>query len=414
MAEAPVPAARFLRWACDAAFPLWASRGFDPVAGRFEERLSLTGEPVAEAPLRLMTQARQLHVYAAAWRRGWFPDGLALVRQAFPAMVRDFYRRGGDEGWAFSVRRDGTPADLRRDLYGQAFALLAIAAYSSTTGDRAALRLADETLGFLDRRMAGEGGGFVEQLPTVAAPRRQNPHMHLFEALLALWECSGDAAHWAAARRLFDLFAARFYQPESGVLGEYYDRRLAVAEGLAGRIVEPGHHYEWIWLLRRFETLGGGGAEACVDGLYAHADRHGFDREGLIVDELLDEGRPHRRARRVWPMTEAIRANLAEAARGRAGAADKAAGLTQRLLDRFLAPAPRGGWIDRIDEQGGRVSSFMPASTLYHLVGALEAWQQAAPAVSPVASADDPDRARTGSGSGSATRCSASDRSTGA
>ena len=48
------------RWAVEQALPLWASRGFDPVHQRFEECLTLQGEPVREAPLRLTVQARQV------------------------------------------------------------------------------------------------------------------------------------------------------------------------------------------------------------------------------------------------------------------------------------------------------------------------------------------------------------------
>ena len=34
-------------WLCDAAYPLWSTRGVDP-AGGFHERLAQTGEPVIE------------------------------------------------------------------------------------------------------------------------------------------------------------------------------------------------------------------------------------------------------------------------------------------------------------------------------------------------------------------------------
>src|SRR6185436_13829825 len=146
-------------------------------------------------------------------RRGWYGDALGLVERAFASMVRDY--RGRDErgGWVFSIRRDGTVADARRDLYTHAFVLLAIASYVEATGRREALALADETLAFIERDMAApEGGGFVEELPAKGGVRRQNPHMHLFEGLLALWECSRQGRHLAQAAALFELFAARFFQ----------------------------------------------------------------------------------------------------------------------------------------------------------------------------------------------------------
>jgi mannose-6-phosphate isomerase len=299
-----------------------------------------------------------------------------LVEPAYASMVRDFYRADDEDGWIFSIKSDGSPADTRRDLYSHAFALLAIASYAAATGKSAALALADETLSFLDRHMASAEGGFVEQLPAIDDMRRQNPHMHLFEALLALWECSGDRRYLDRAHALFDLFASRFFRSDRGALGEYYTSGLTPAEGVRGQLVEPGHHYEWVWLLRRFAAATGLVLDPYVDALYGHADRHGFDEEGLVVDEVLVEGGHHRRSRRVWPITEAIKANLLEAMRGRPGCATKAATLTTLLRDRFLLSDPAGGWVDRLDAKGRCASEFMPASTLYHLVGALDEWSR--------------------------------------
>jgi mannose-6-phosphate isomerase len=296
-------------------------------------------------------------------------------------MVRDYLGRDDGSGWIFSIRRDGAVADARRDLYTHAFVLLAIASYVQTTGKHQALGLADETLAFIERHMtAPQGGGFVEELPSAGGSRRQNPHMHLFEAMLSLWECSGDGRYLTRAGTLFELFASRFFRSAPGVVGEHFTPSLTPADGIAGRVVEPGHHYEWIWLLRRFERASGRAMQEYIDALYSHANRHGFDEAGLVVDELLIDGSHHKRSRRVWPIAEAIRANLVEARRGRAGSAAKAASLAVLLRQRFLTADPAGGWFDKLDVDGACISRFMPASTLYHLIGAIEELTQ--PAVS--------------------------------
>lgn len=358
-----------------------------------------------------MSQARQIHSYALAVRRGWYPDGGHLVDQAFASMVADFHRADGGRGWIFSIHSDGRPADPRRDLYSHAFVLLAIATYVRLTGRREALLLADETLEYLDCHMASPAGGFIEQLPGADSDRRQNPHMHLFEALLALWECSQDGRYLERAHSLFELFTSRFFRPDCGALLEYYTAGLAPAQGIRGRLVEPGHHYEWVWLLRRFEAATAVAPAYFVDALYSHADRHGFDAQGLIVDEVLAEGGHHSRSRRIWPVTEAIKANLVEARHGRAGAARKAADLTELLREHFLHSVPAGGWIDRLDAAGRCASDYMPASTLYHLIGALEEWTSFRSAQGAEGA---PGRVPKGSGCGSATRCPGPDRPTSA
>ena len=376
-------AAALLGWATDAALPLWATAGFDVEHGRFEERLTLGAGRMPTVPVRLLSQARQIYAYALAARRGWYPGAAALVEQAYSSMVRDFHGRDGQDGWIFSIRRDGAVADPRRDFYAHTFVLLAVASYVQATGRQQALALADETLAFVDRHLrAAEGEGFLEGLPPSDGLRRQNPHMHMFEGLLSLWECSQDARYLIRAGELFDLFAARFFRAEPGILGEYFTAALQPAEGVAGRIVEPGHHYEWVWLLRRFGQITGRSVQPYVDALYDFADRYGFDGAGLIVDELLVDGSHHAPSRRIWPIAEGVKANLVEARLGRPQSEGKAAALAVLLRDRFLTADPPGGWHDRLDRNGACLSKFMPASTLYHLVCAIDELSQFATASS--------------------------------
>ncbi|HUJ47773.1 MAG TPA: AGE family epimerase/isomerase [Rhizomicrobium sp.] len=366
-------ASRLRRWATDQALPLWATAGFDREHGRFHERLTMQGTPILDVPVRLLVQGRQVYSYGLAARRGWHADARKLTEQAFASMVRDFHRRDGRDGWVFSVRRDGAVADARRDFYAIAFVLLAAGSYLLATGDRSALRVADDTLAYLDSGLrAPRGGGYLEGDPAGEGPRRQNPHMHLFEGLLTLWSSSQDRKYLDRAEAMFDLFASRFYLSGPGVLGEYFDDQLEPDAGAAGRIVEPGHHYEWVWLLRWFERESGRPVGTYVERLYGHANTHGYDKDGLIVDEVLIDGTHQLPSHRTWPVTEAIKANIVEAAAGRAGAADRVVALANILLERFLTKEPPGGWIDRLDQRGQWATDFMPASTLYHVMCAID------------------------------------------
>ena len=333
----------------------------------------MRGERIADVPVRLIVQARQVYSYALAAQRGWYSGAHELVETAYASMVRDFHGRNGPGGWVYTIGRDGRVVDSRRDLYSHAFVLLGIASYVQATKRTEALALANDTLAFIDSHMhAGSAGGYLDSVPAADAIRRQNPHMHMLEALLSLWSVSADPHYLARAGEIFGLFTSRFYAPTHGTLGEYYDSALNPAPGATGTIVEPGHHYEWIWLLRWFQRESGRAVQSYVDGLYAHADRHGYDSAGLVVDELLNDGSLRTRSHRAWPITEAIKANVTEAALGRAQSERKAANLVTLLIDRFLTTDPPGGWIDRLDEKGACSTDFMPASTLYHIVCALD------------------------------------------
>jgi mannose-6-phosphate isomerase len=346
-------------WAVDQALPLWARLGFDPEHQRFEERLTLQGEPDRESPHRLTVQARQIHSYALARKRGWFTGADALMEQGYRSMIRDFRR---PHGWVFTVHRNGEPCDTRRDLYAHAFVLLALGSYGGLTGDRAPVALADELLTELDRDFTAPVGGYLEALPAEDVPRRQNPHMHLFEALLNLWVNTRDRRYLQRADAIYGLFARHFFEPQAGVLLEYFDERLAP---VGERIVEPGHHCEWIWLLRWYERETGTAVKPYVDALLAHVERHGIDKAGLLPDEILADGKMRMASRRLWPMTEAIKAFAVE------GRRDKASALADLMHRHFLSGVMPGGWMDRLDAEGRPAADFMPASTLYHLLGAV-------------------------------------------
>ena len=150
-------------------------------------------------------------------------------------------------------------------------------------------------------------------------------------------------------------------------------RRLSsLPKVLAGRLVEPGHHYEWVWLLRRFEQISGRSLQPMSMPCTVLPIDTALIATGLIVDELLVDGSHHAPSRRIWPIAEAIKANLVEARRGRPQAEDKAASLAVLLRDRFLISEAAGGWHDRLDRNGVCLSEFMPASTLYHVVCAID------------------------------------------
>ena len=65
--------------------------------------------------------------------------------------------------------------------------------------------------------------------------------MHLLEAVLALFETTGDKALLASADALVELFRRRFFDSASGSLGEFFTT-WQWAPGPAGTHVEPGHH----------------------------------------------------------------------------------------------------------------------------------------------------------------------------
>jgi mannose-6-phosphate isomerase len=360
-------AARLKRWVVEQALPLWGETGFDSARGSFVERLTFEGAPLLNAPRRAMVQARQIYVFSHAALLGWRPEGKAIALEAAHRLIDRYHGVDGDHGWVFSVHPDGAVHDPKRDFYAHAFALFGLAWAYKLAPEPRFLSAALTTLGVLDQHFASPTGGYHTVLPADHGSREQNPHMHLFEAMLAWFEATGREEFLARAGDIHAMMATRFFQSRTGILAEYFDGEWNPVAGTAGRICEPGHHFEWSWLLRRHARLKGQDDPPIARALKAFGDRHGFDAEGFVVDQLLDDGRVHKPSRRSWPHTESIKAEVAAAEAGDADAPARAAQTTDRLLAVFLGRPVPGGWIDHVDAKGAPIVDSMPASTLYHV-----------------------------------------------
>src|SRR5262249_55423778 len=152
--------------------------------------------------------------------------------------------------------RGGAPADERKELYAHAFAVFALAHYARALGETQALDEARGVLALLRERVSAPAGGWFEcadrDWAPLASPRLQNPHMHLLEALLALDEVAPDPDARGMADEIFALCADRFVDRAQGCLGERFDARWRPLADAEARQVEPGHHFEWVWLLHAY------------------------------------------------------------------------------------------------------------------------------------------------------------------
>ena len=347
---------RVADWLFDQALPLWAAQGVDD-RGRFWEQLDFNGRPVRGVKRRTRVQARQVYVFCEATALG-FEDGRTVARAGLEALTATCRR---DDGlWISAADDAGAVVDPAPDLYDMAFVLFALAAAHRVLGDAGALPLALQTLAAIDARMAAPHGGWQEALPA-RLPRRQNPHMHLLEAMLAWQATAPDPAFEAAARESLRLSRAHFQV--DGAIHEFFTAAWAL-DPETGHIVEPGHMEEWAWLLTQAERLGLDTAEA-APGLHRRAWDQGRSG-GFLIREMDADGRPVDAGRRLWAQTEGLRTALLFDR-------DAAADLTGRLFDTHLATETPGLWIDSYDAEGRPVDRTVPASTLYHLMTAFTA-----------------------------------------
>ncbi|WP_372784471.1 AGE family epimerase/isomerase [Phenylobacterium sp.] len=350
-------AAWYDAWLGEAALPLWASAGVDPVGGLFQEALTADGRPV-EGPRRARAQARQVFVFASAAAAGYGERWLAVAQTGW-ARFAAAYRRP-DGLFINRAAADGTPLDKGADVYEQAFALLAMAALEGAdpgAGDRPGE--AGRTLDALETRRV-PAGGFREAGPH---PYQANCHMHLFESALA-WEAAGGPRWVALSDEIAELAMSRFIDPATGALREFFDADWRALAGEGG-LVEPGHQFEWAWLLDRWgKARAKPAALAAARRLFENGLRGVDPVREAAVNALWDDFSVRDGSARLWPQTEHLKAAVAMG--------DESQGLrAARGLAQYLDTPMRGAWRDKLKPDGTFVEEPAPATSFYHLMVAI-------------------------------------------
>ncbi|NBB51061.1 AGE family epimerase/isomerase [Rhizobium sp. CRIBSB] len=360
---------RFFAWLRDAAYPLWWATGLDRQGAGFFEKIAADGHALS-GPRRARVLGRQIYSFSQAPRLGWTGPVEAAVQHglaALPAFLRD------DGLTRPLVSDDGIPGEGRPDLYDQAFTLFGLAHALPFVADPAPLAAQAAAIRqALTNSLSHPVAGFEEASPRVL-PLRANPHMHLLEAALA-WEAVSDDPAWTAmADGIVELALARFIDPATGALHEFFDGDWNRMSGDLA-VVEPGHQFEWGWLLLRWGILRGrADARAVATRLIAIGETHGLDPvRGVLFGELNPDLTVRDPVARLWPQTERIKAWVLTAQTcDDPAAADEAHGraadAVEALMRYFRSDLP-GSWFDRMTADGQLIEEPAPASSLYHIV----------------------------------------------
>ncbi|WCT75196.1 AGE family epimerase/isomerase [Sphingomonas naphthae] len=363
------------RWAAEwlfgAALPIWWDAGADRRHGGWFDRLDQSGKAL-DMPKRARVQARQAFTYAEAGKLGWAGPWQDAVAQGVDFLLKAYAREDGL--YRKSVTVEGAVLDDGFDLYDQAFVLLALASGYETLGKPPELLRAAEALLVRLGGLAHPMAGFEEDRPR-RLPLRSNPHMHLLEALLAWVAIGGSDMFAGKAREIVNLALSRMIDPVTGAVGEYYDGDWRFMAGEDGQIREPGHQFEWAYLLTEADRLLGGDNFPQASRLEAFGAKYGVDAPRKVAFFSTDAtGAPIDGTARLWAQTERLRTALvfgrkvegAEKARLDTAALD-AFGTLRRFLE---VPVP-GLWLDRMLLDGSIVDEPATASSFYHIMTGL-------------------------------------------
>jgi mannose/cellobiose epimerase-like protein (N-acyl-D-glucosamine 2-epimerase family) len=364
---------KLVGWLVNDAYPRWAQYGIDPRNGGFIEALGQNGQGLPH-PRRARVQPRQIYAFAQAPTFGWRGDVAGIVSRGMQYFTAHYRRSDGLYRTLAGV--DGAALDERAYLYDQAFALLGLAAAATALDARGEFESrALELRSAIERRFGTADASLLSE-ESAATVRESNPHMHLLEACLA-WVDIGNDAGWAAwARRLAELAISRFIRKDSGALGESYTATWQPSPGPAGRIIEPGHQFEWAWLLLRCEPLHPSARRETALRLVAIGDQYGV-RHGLAINQLLDDLTVADADARFWPQTERLKAALLAATLTGDAQYWSMAHAAAASIFPYLNTPVAGLWFDVQRANGALIDAPAPASSFYHVVGAIVALETA-------------------------------------
>lgn len=290
----------------------------------FYERLDLQGQAIKNIPKRLMASARQVYVLSSTYEINSNPNKDFVLDKLYNVLSHHFkdHQYGG---FVFSIDPENHKIhDAQKDLYGLAFGIFGLSHYYGLSKNPQALELALETLELITSKLKSPYGGFIEKAKADWSydklnqnnqnnQRLQNPHMHLLEALLSLYAVHPDAQIARICHDLVDLFLNKFIKNTSGALLEYfdYDWQPLPQNTPNSNLVEPGHHFEWIWLLWQYAKLfkQQDKIQKILPAFWQFAYSHGVDKQkGGVYNQISLSGQVLDANKRLWPSFEYLKA----------------------------------------------------------------------------------------------------------
>jgi mannose/cellobiose epimerase-like protein (N-acyl-D-glucosamine 2-epimerase family) len=338
----------------DVIVSLWQGPGWNADMALPYEALDAGHQPLPPQRYRAMACARQLYLFSSLI--GQVPAAEERAAALFRSLQQHFHD-AEHGGWFYSIDPQGAPLDQRKDLYTHAFILFACAHYWGKVREPLVESVLNATLEVLAQRFATGDGLYEASLErdwsSLDSGPLQNPLMHLAEAFLATLSVREDIAVQRALVELCTAMQMRFIDPQHSVLME---KPL----GAVDNWFEPGHQFEWYFLLESSPLLRGSKLHVSLDRAFVLTEQLGVDpKTGAVAAMLGLDGSAKDATQRIWAQAEYLRALTL-----RPNSEGTVQRQLQALQQRFLHA---GGWYECRDEQGEVSRKDMPSTTPYHL-----------------------------------------------
>lgn len=284
--------------------PFWMNRMTDREQGGFYGRIDGNNCLHPDAPKGAILNARILWTFSAAFRLLKKPEYLETATRAKRYLLDFFYdKQYGGIFWELNA--DGTPSDVKKQIYALGFAIYGLSEYARATGDRGALEYAVRLFEVIEKYSFDPvQNGYVEALTREwqliqdmrlsdkdeNEKKTMNTHLHILEPYANLYRVWKDERLEKQLRNLIKVFVTRILDAESGHLNLFFEEDWSNKY----HIISYGHDIEASWLIHEAALVLGdqqllAETEPVIVKIARAADE-GLNRDGsMIYENFVDK-----------------------------------------------------------------------------------------------------------------------------
>lgn len=314
--------------------------------------------------------SRILWTFSCAYRHYLQADYWQMASWAYADLMKRFWDPVYG-GLYWSASPDGKPLRTRKQIYGQAFGIYALAEYYSISREEKVLDRAIELYRLLETHCRDpRHGGYFEAFTRdwkretdvrlseidLNEPKSQNTHLHVMEAYTNLLRVWPDAGLRQSQQRLIEVMLTRILDSKTYHLGLFFSEAW---EPRTDRI-SFGHDIEAAWLL--YEAALSVGDPALLERTREVALKiaevtyaEGLDQDGALLYEADTRGITSD-VKEWWPQAEAAVGFLAAYQLGGDKRYLTAAFRLWDFIEGHLVDRKNGEWFRSVSRDGTRTS----------------------------------------------------------
>src|SRR5688572_6977937 len=296
----------------------WKKYSIDNEKGGFYGIVNDKNVQDKNAPKSVVINSRILWTFSAAHQLFPHPDYPVIAKRAFDYIKKYFIdEKYGGVYW--SVAANGSPLQIKKQLYGHAFAIYGLSEYYKISKEKAVLKAAIDIFSKVVKHSYDKiKGGYVEAfeqdwsnttdyiLSRAPLNKSMNTHLHLLEAFTNLYSVWKDEASRFHLRHSIEVMLDHIIDPRTNTMTLFFTNDWQ----RRSPIISYGHDIEASWLLcEAAEMLGDEHlierAKAMAIKL-ANAAAEGLAEDGSLYYELNTDNKHLNKNKHWWPQAEAL------------------------------------------------------------------------------------------------------------